>query len=106
MKQKSSLRTGKMLNSDEALKYGLLAGLFETPAECISAALDLAETIAGYSPVAVAAAKEAVNAAFEEPLNRGLIMERRLFWSSFATEDRKIGMDAFVKKEKPNWVGK
>jgi enoyl-CoA hydratase/carnithine racemase len=68
--------------------------------------LDLAETIAGYSPLAVAAAKQAVNAAFEDGLSRGLETERRLFWGSFATEDRRIGMDAFVKKEKPEWTGR
>lgn len=83
-----------------------MSEVFETPGECISAALDLAESIAGYSPLAVAAAKEAVNEAFEMGLERGLEMERRLFWGSFATQDRKIGMEAFVNKEKPKWVGK
>ena len=88
------------------MKYGLVSDVFETSSECINAALDLAETIAGYSPLAVAAAKEAVNTAYEEGLTRGLEMERRLFWASFATEDRKIGMEAFANKEKPTWVGK
>jgi enoyl-CoA hydratase len=88
------------------LKYGLIAALFETPTDCISGALDLAETIAGYSPLAVAAAKEAVNAAYEEGLTRGLETERRLFWASFATQDRKIGMEAFANKTKPDWTGK
>jgi enoyl-CoA hydratase len=97
---------GKNLSSEDALRLGLIAALFQSPEECISASLDLAETIAGYSPLAVAAAKEAVNTAFEEGLNRGLEMERRLFWASFATEDRKIGMEAFVNKEKPKWVSK
>jgi enoyl-CoA hydratase len=88
------------------LKYGLIAQLFTSPEECITGALDLAEKIAAYSPLAVAAAKEAVNAAFEEGLSRGLETERRLFWGSFATEDRKIGMEAFAKKEKPVWTGR
>ena len=101
-----TLGAGKNLSSEDALKFGLIAALFETPSECISAALDLAETIAGYSPLAVAAAKEAVNGAFEEGLSRGLEMERRLFWGSFATEDRRIGMEAFANKTKATWVGK
>jgi enoyl-CoA hydratase len=100
------LMAGKNLSAEEALQYGLIAALFETPKECIDKALELAETIAGYSPMAVAAAKVAVNAAFEEPLARGLETERRLFWASFATEDRKIGMEAFANKEKPTWAGK
>ena len=87
------------------MKYGLIAGLFETPEECLSAALNIAETIAGYSPLAIAAAKAAVNAAFDQGLTQGLETERRLFWSSFATDDRRIGMEAFVNKEKPNWTG-
>lgn len=33
-------------------------------------------------------------------------MERRLFWGSFGTEDRRIGMEAFVKKEEAKWVNK
>jgi len=102
----SLLIAGKNLSADDALKYGLIAALFETPGECISAALDLAESIANYSPLAVAAAKQAVNAAFEEGLSRGLETERRLFWASFATQDRKTGMEAFVNKEKPQWAGK
>ena len=88
------------------MKFGLVAELFESPADCIKSALDLAEQIGGYSPLAVAAAKEAVNAALEEGLTGGLKTERRLFWSSFATEDRKLGMEAFVKKEKPQWQNK
>jgi len=101
-----SLIVGKNLSAEDALKHGLIAELFETSGECISAALDLAETIGKYSPLAVAAAKQAVNAAYEESLSRGLETERRLFWASFATVDRKIGMEAFVNKEKPQWVGK
>lgn len=94
------------MSSEDALKYGLIAQLFTSPEECITGALDLAEKIAGYSPLAVAAAKEAVNTAFEDSLSRGLETERRLFWGSFATEDRKIGMEAFANKEKPVWTGK
>jgi enoyl-CoA hydratase len=100
------LMEGKNLSAEDALKYGLIAELFETSGECITGALDLAETIAKYSPLAVSAAKQAVNAAYEESLSRGLETERRLFWGSFATADRKIGMEAFANKEKPKWVGK
>lgn len=102
----TTLMVGRNLSGEEALKFGLIAALFETAEECVRGALDLAETIGGYSPLAVAAAKEAVNAAYEEGLTRGLETERRLFWASFATEDRKIGMEAFVSKQKPEWQHK
>ena len=49
----------------------------------------------------VAMAKECVNRAFEAPLADGVMFERRLFHSLFATEDQKEGMDAFVNKRKP-----
>jgi enoyl-CoA hydratase len=46
-------------------------------------------------------AKEAVNRAYEAPLSEGLLFERRLFHSLFATADQKEGMAAFVEKRKP-----
>jgi enoyl-CoA hydratase len=47
------------------------------------------------------AAKESVNRAFESPLAEGVLFERRMFHSLFATEDQKEGMRAFVEKRKP-----
>ena len=45
--------------------------------------------------------KEAVNRAFETTLAEGVRFERRLFHSTFATEDQKEGMAAFIGKRKP-----
>src|SRR5207302_1976598 len=45
--------------------------------------------------------KEAVNRAYETTLAEGVRFERRLFHSTFATEDRKEGMEAFIDKRKP-----
>jgi len=64
-------------------------------------AMKVAETIAGMSLPSVLAAKEAVNRAFETPLAEGVLFERRVFHSLFATEDQKEGMRAFVEKRKP-----
>jgi enoyl-CoA hydratase len=47
--------------------------------------------------------KESVNAAYETTLNEGVHFERRLFHSTFATEDQKEGMAAFVEKRAPNF---
>ncbi|MNE72221.1 putative enoyl-CoA hydratase echA8 [compost metagenome] len=54
------------------------------------------------APIAMMA-KEAVNRAFEIPLSEGIRFERRLFHSTFATEDRKEGMAAFSEKRKPTF---
>ena len=61
-------------------------------------ALGAAIIVSGFSQIAVMAAKETVNRAFEGTLSDGLMFERRLFHALFATEDQKEGMDAFVNK--------
>jgi enoyl-CoA hydratase len=61
-------------------------------------ALGAALIICGYSQIATRAAKESVNRAFESGLSDGVMFERRLFHSLFATQDQKEGMDAFVNK--------
>ena len=48
-------------------------------------------------------AKEAVNRAFETTLEEGIRFERRLFHATFALEDKKEGVAAFVEKRKPNF---
>ncbi|MFY8193121.1 MAG: enoyl-CoA hydratase-related protein, partial [Limnohabitans sp.] len=54
-----------------------------------------------HSQLAVKAAKESVNRAFESGLADGVMFERRIFQSLFATEDQKEGMDAFLNKRTP-----
>jgi enoyl-CoA hydratase len=64
-------------------------------------ALAVGERIAGLSQPVVMMVKESVNRAFETTLAEGVRFERRLFHSTFATEDQKEGMAAFVEKRKP-----
>ena len=64
-------------------------------------ALKTANQIAGLGRTSVLMAKEAINRAFETSLSEGLLVERRLFQSLFATEDQKEGMAAFVEKRPP-----
>ena len=59
-----------------------------------------AETINELSNASVLMAKESVNRAFEGTLSDGIMFERRLFHSLFATEDQKEGMEAFLAKRK------
>jgi len=67
------------------------------------AALATAEVTAGYSRVAVQAAKEVVNKSQELGLRDGVDYERRVFHSLFGSEDQKIGMRAFAEKKKAEW---
>ena len=54
-----------------------------------------------HNTVTAAMAKEAINRAFETPLSEGMNVERNLFHSTFALEDRSEGMAAFIEKRKP-----
>jgi enoyl-CoA hydratase len=96
--------SGRMLSAEEAFRHGLVNRVL--PIEVyLEEAIRLAEQIAGRAPVAVRVAKEAVNAAFEMPLRAGLEHERRLFYLLFGTNDQKEGMDAFINKRPPQWMG-
>ncbi len=91
--------TGRMMDAAEAERAGLVSRvvpLDQLMAETLGAAL----MVCDYGQLAVMAAKESVNRAFESSLNEGMLFERRLFHSLFATADQKEGMDAFVNKRK------
>ena len=94
--------TGRMMDAEEAERAGLVARV--VPAEkLLEEALAVAERIASLSRPAVMMAKEAVNRAYETTLAEGILFERRLFHSTFATEDQKEGMAAFAEKRTPKW---
>ena len=94
--------TGRMMDAAEAERSGLVARVVPA-ASLMEEALKLAETIAGMSLPSVLAGKEAVNRAFETSLAEGVVFERRIFHSLFATDDQKEGMKAFIEKRKPAW---
>ncbi|MFO1174874.1 MAG: enoyl-CoA hydratase [Paracoccaceae bacterium] len=92
--------TGRMMGADEAERAGLVARIVPA-ADLVSEALAAATTIAEKSQIAVIAAKEAVHRADELTLAEGVLFERRLFQSLFATDDQKEGMRAFLEKRRP-----
>lgn len=94
--------TGRMMDAAEAERVGLVSRIIPA-ADLVDEAIKVAERIAGMSRPVVMMAKEAVNAAFETTLAQGVHFERRLFHSTFATEDQKEGMAAFAEKRTPNF---
>ena len=94
--------TARMMDATEAERAGLVSRIvpYEKLAE---EALGAALTIASFSQIAVMAAKESVNRAFEGGLSDGVMFERRLFHALFATADQKEGMDAFLTKRTPDF---
>ena len=97
--------TGRLMDAAEAERAGLVSRV--VPADrCLDEALEAATIIAAYSNPSVMMAKESINRAFEGSLSEGMLFERRMFHSLFATEDQKEGMAAFVEKRKPNFTNK
>jgi enoyl-CoA hydratase len=94
--------TGRMMDAVEAERAGLVARIVAAD-KLMEEALAAAKKIASFGRLSVIANKEAVNAAFETPLVEGLRLERRLFYSLFATEDQKEGMAAFIAKRAPEF---
>jgi enoyl-CoA hydratase len=95
----------RQLTAAEALQFGLVNRV--VPVErFLDESLALATEIASRAPLAVAAAKAAVNQAFELPLADGLTAEREFFYALFDSADQKEGMCAFLEKRKPDWQGR
>ena len=95
--------TGRTIDAAEAERSGLVSRV--VPAEqLLDEANAVATTISQMSRSAARMAKEAVNRAFESTLTEGLLYERRLFHSAFATDDQTEGMAAFTEKRAPNFT--
>ncbi len=93
--------TGRMMDAAEAERSGLVSRIVPSD-KLMEEVIAAAEKIAAMSRPAAAMAKEAINRAFETPLSDGLNVERNLFHSTFALEDRAEGMAAFIEKRKPS----
>jgi enoyl-CoA hydratase len=95
----------RMLSAQEALQIGLVN--YVAPKEkFLEQALKLADEIAARPPLAVRAAKELINEAYELTLSDALHQERQEFYNLFGSDDQKEGMQAFIEKRKPVWKGK
>ena len=95
--------TGRTIDAAEAERSGLVSRV--VPAEdLMTEAAAVATTISQMSRSAARMAKEAVNRAFESTLAEGLLYERRLFHSAFATADQSEGMAAFIDKRPPTFT--
>ena len=94
------LGQARMMEAAEAERVGLVSRVVPL-ANLMAEALKAAERICELSLPVVMMAKESVNRAFETTLEEGVRFERRLFHSTFAVEDQKEGMAAFVEKRKP-----
>jgi enoyl-CoA hydratase len=101
---KELILTGRIVDADEALRIGLVNALYE-PGELMEKVSETARALAAKSPVALAAAKAAVNRALQGDHVENLGAEAERFGDLFATEDQKEGMAAFVEKREARYTG-
>jgi enoyl-CoA hydratase len=102
---KDLILTGRTVDADEALRRGLIEAVFE-PDELMEKTLERAREIASKSPLALAAAKAAVNRAFQGEHADNLEHEAESFGDLFASEDAKEGLAAFVERREPTFRGR
>ena len=95
--------SGVPIDAKKALASGLVSRVCP-PDTLVAEAVQLGEKIAKQSKLIVSICKEAVNSAYELSLQEGLRCEKRLFYTTFGTDDRREGMKAFVEKRKPKFV--
>ncbi len=96
--------TGRIMDAYEAERAGLVARVLPQ-SELLPKTFESAKSISEFSKTAVVAARETVDRALEVGLREGILFERRLFHSLFATQDQKEGMGAFIDKREPVFTG-
>ena len=95
--------TGNQISAQQAEQMGLVSKVIPAN-DLIRETIKLAEKISAHSQLVVALCKESVLKSYETTLREGLNFERRLFHSTFATDDQKEGMKAFAEKRPPNFT--
>ncbi len=96
---------GEMINAEEALAIGLVNHVHSSE-KLEEATLLLARNIASKSPHTLKVAKATIRAALEQPLEKGISIEADAFAGLFDSEDKEIGVKAFLERKDPEWVGR
>ena len=96
---KQMVYTARNIKAEEALRIGLVNAVYPLE-ELYSAAEKLASQIAANAPIAVRAAKKAINEGLDLPMDEAVVVEEKAFGSCFETADQQEGMGAFLEKRK------
>ncbi|GAB6181388.1 short-chain-enoyl-CoA hydratase [Desulfotomaculum defluvii] len=103
-RSKDLIYTGKIIDAQTALSYGLVNEIVSNE-DLLAKAKKLAKGLASKGPVALAAAKKAINYGIEVDKYTGNCFERQCFALLFSTQDQKEGMNAFLEKRKAQFKG-
>jgi enoyl-CoA hydratase/carnithine racemase len=102
---KDLILTARRVEAQEALQMGL-ANRISAAGDSVSAAIALAHEVAANAPLALAAAKAAVDEAWDLPIEAALERERQHYEKPLLSEDRLEGLQAFAEKRPPKWRGR
>jgi enoyl-CoA hydratase/carnithine racemase len=94
-KAKDLIFTGRHVGAEEALEIGMADAVVPDD-EVYSTSVAMARKFAAGPPLALAAAKKAIDEGLELPIDEGLALESRLFAEMFGTEDQRTGMSSFL----------
>jgi len=97
--------TGDMVSAERALQMGLVNKVVSSE-DLRDSTLKIARNIASKSPYTIKVAKRAIRSSLDLPLSQGMLAERSEFVALFDTEDSSIGVEAFLSKKEPEWVGR
>mgnify|MGYP000066547431 FL=1 len=97
--------SGSMFSAQEAFDMGVINKILPHQ-DLEDETMALAEEIARKSPYTAKVAKRAVRAALDLPFSEGILMERSEFVALFDTEDKEIGVQSFLNRTEPKWVGR
>tara|TARA_B100001123_G_scaffold209863_1_gene237341 strand:+ start:119 stop:967 length:849 start_codon:yes stop_codon:yes gene_type:complete len=97
--------SGEFIDAEEAYSFGLINHLCDSES-LRNKTLELAKSIGSKSSHTLKIAKSAVRMALNVPMEEAIKMEAKLFADLFDTEDKEIGVNAFLEREKPEWKGR
>jgi len=96
--------SGNFIDAEEAYSFGLINHIC-SPDELRNKTIELAKTIGSKSSHTLKIAKSAVRIALNSSIDDGIQKELRVFSDLFDTEDKEIGVNAFLEKKTPHWKG-
>ena len=102
---KELILLGRRLSASEALAFGLINRISPEGVSTLDDAVSYVTPISEGAPIAQAAALAAIDASYDVPLDRGLVLERAHYDECLRSGDRKEALLAFAAKRKPSFRG-
>ena len=97
--------TGEMIDSNDALKWGLVNHVVE-PEQLYDFTMNIAKIIGSKSTHTLKVAKKTIRTALSTGLEEGVAIEAEAFASLFDSEDKEIGVSAFIGRHQAKWQHK